>query len=485
MTKKLLYSIAIIAGLVSCKGDYDDWTTPQSNAANEAADKFNLQIVQTLYSIDFAGDNGDNVQIFTSNLQEGVAVTDGFDITLSDNGENPVQIQASADGKVSTSDFEKAVVKIFGNKPLERELEAEIHAYIAVTTADGVVNVDKTYIPIVLTAKPSAPFISTGYYLIGDMTNKWDSSAMIKFSHSGKDVYDDPVFTVLFETKANDQYWKIIPQSNIDSGDVWSEPENGTGVLGVAVDGDVSESGLLTTISPKAGKISEPAMYKMTINMMDYTYSIERVVPQFYLIGEVNGWNSGEKNSIFTPHSNTVYSFTTKWAGAWDLKFWGVADYGNWNNNSAYGCPVDGDNSPSGTLIQAGCGAIAAPSAEYYTFTIDLSTMSYTWTKLDEQNPTEYEAIGIIGDFNSWAKDFDLKQVAPHNWYGVTTVTDGGLKFRANHGWDINWGAELSVTEADYFAKGVANGSNIYVPAGTYAFYLNDITGDFAIVEQK
>jgi hypothetical protein len=92
--------------------------------------------------------------------------------------------------------------------------------------------------------------------------------------------------------------------------------------------------------------------------------------------------------------------------------------------------------------------------------------------------------MGVIGDFNSWGGDMEMKQVTPHNWYVVGTVTDGGLKFRANGGWEVNWGAEFTITDTNFYGKGVANGSNISVPAGTYAFYLNDITGDFVIVKQ-
>ena len=77
-----------------------------------------------------------------------------------------------------------------------------------------------------------------------------------------------------------------------------------------------------------------------------------------------------------------------------------------------------------------------------------------------------------------------MTQVTPHNWYAVGTVTDGGLKFRANNDWVINWGASLSVSDSQFYGQGVQGGDNIWVPAGTYAFFMNDITGEFAIVKQ-
>lgn len=60
-------------------------------------------------------------------------------------------------------------------------------------------------------------------------------------------------------------------------------------------------------------------------------------------------------------------------------------------------------------------------------------------------------------------------------------MTDGGLKFRANHDWGTNWGASVSIADT-FYGTGVNNGDNIYVPAGTYAVYFNDITGEFAFV---
>lgn len=154
----------------------------------------------------------------------------------------------------------------------------------------------------------------------------------------------------------------------------------------------------------------------------------------------------------------------------------------------AYGCVEDGDNSPSGTLTNSGAGAISAPSAEFYTFSIDLSAMAYTWTKLDNQTPTEYTNISLIGEFNGWGGDFELEQVTPHNWYVIyTQATDGQLKFRANHDWGTNWGYgnDMDWNVTDSFNKFGSNGAgNIFVPAGTYAVYLNDITGSMMFVAQ-
>jgi hypothetical protein len=227
--------------------------------------------------------------------------------------------------------------------------------------------------------------------------------------------------------------------------------------------------------------------------MMEYTYTIEPIIvaSQYYLVGAAQGWNSDRASGMtcmFTPESKSVVSYTTKWTGDHNLKIWSADEFGDWSK--CYGALTDGDDSATGTLTNSGSGAIVCPEGDaFYTLTINLSAGSYTWTKLENQAPTEYEFISLIGEFNGWGGDFDLTQVAPHNWYGeFTQENDGQLKFRANHGWDINWGfgsndGEWNVTEATN--KTGANGAgNIFVPAGTYAVYLNDITNSLMFIAQ-
>ena len=117
--------------------------------------------------------------------------------------------------------------------------------------------------------------------------------------------------------------------------------------------------------------------------------------------------------------------------------------------------------------------------------------MTYKWTKLANQNPTEFKYVSLIGVGGKWNEgdDIDLKQVAPHNWYlAKQEIPAGGLKIRADHKWrdDGNWGFAEG---QNYENKGTlitsGGSSNISVPAGTYNIYFNDITGAYAFVEVK
>ena len=93
---------------------------------------------------------------------------------------------------------------------------------------------------------------------------------------------------MIVEMPKDECYWKIIPQSNVDGGDIWAP-----GALGVATNGDDSESGLLVTENPQAGKIPAKGWVKITLNMLEYTYKIEalgNISPFLYVPGGHQGW---------------------------------------------------------------------------------------------------------------------------------------------------------------------------------------------------
>ena len=173
------------------------------------------------------------------------------------------------------------------------------------------------------------------------------------------------------------------------------------------------------------------------------------------------------------------------------MKIWLGSDFGgDWKNafGSAKG---DGVTTTEGSLKTNGDAIVCPEKDAYYTFTADFSTMTYKWTKLDNQNPTEFEYVGLIGVGGKWNEgdDIDLTQVAPHNWYKANVkIPDGGFKIRADHKWrdDGNWGFDA---DQNYESKGTlicsGGSTSIPVPAGTYNIYFNDITGDYGFIEVK
>lgn len=601
----MFIAAAALLGLTACTEDYKDWTL-QQQPTQPAIETTGLSVTAPA-AIDIATVTGGEVQLFVPALENQYdEVT--YTVTLFNEEDSiSVDVPADAEGNVKVVDLQNAICDLYGRRPVEHTVP---YTVTAMAKKDGMTYKMTASGTISLT--PEGPQISSNYYIIGG-PNDWAGSAAtkeLKFTHSDKDVYEDPVFTITFDategdtwfaigddaaceaivndndwskllgtTAGNgksgesgmlnfrynltddgsfmvpagakkikvtinmmeysyqvesvsiaenyyivggtldwaesakskvqkfsrsdkdvfeDPYFTIIIPANA-GGDTWFAIGDDEACDAIANDNDWSKlygttagngnNGATGTLARRSqlsddGSLkytTDASQIKIVINMLEGTFAISDVAPQFYMVGGLNGWGvDGASKSLLYPTSGSVMTYTSKFTGAWDLKVWNKADLGNWDN--CYGCVVDGCSDAEGALISTGAQAISAPSAEFYTFTFDLGHMTYTWTKLDNQSPAEYDAIGIIGDFNSWGGDIDMEQVTPHNWYAEATVTDGGLKFRANHDWGTNWGAALTVDEGSFYATGVAGGDNIQVPAGTYDFYLNDITGQFAIV---
>lgn len=496
MKKLSLYISIALAGLFmgSCSEDFKDWADPQTNPQEDAITipGFTATAAQ---AIDFASVTTDSVNTFSLSS---AALPEGFTLAnarleLTPQGvENATKTTVNTDlnGKGAVADLAPVVESAYGKRPTARTFDAQV--YVNAVKDGQAVLIDAGKINLVMT--PKAPFIDTNYYLVGQMTD-WSLDTKFKFTHSDADVYEDPVFTIMFTTTDDNQYWKIIPQGNVDAGNIWAVENNPKGVVGVETDGDDAMSGTLLTTTSKgkkanAGKIAKAGIYQMTINMMDYTYSIKQIAPEYYLVGALQSWSDQNMSCLMTAETAMVQNFTTKWAGDANMKIWLGSDFGKWDNafGSASG---DGVNTAEGKL-KAGGGAIVCPEkGAYYTFTADFSTMTYKWTKLANQNPTEFKHVSLIGVGGKWNEgdDIDLEQVAPHNWYlAKQEIPAGGLKIRADHKWrdDGNWGfAEGQKYESKGTLITSGGSSNISVPAGTYNIYFNDITGAYAFVEVK
>ena len=496
MKKLSLYISIALAGLFmgSCSEDFKDWADPQTNPQEDAITipGFTATAAQ---AIDFASVTTDSVNTFSLSS---AALPEGFTlgnarIELTPQGvENATKttVNTSLDGKGAVADLASVVESAYGKRPTARTFDAQV--YVNAIKEGQAVLIDAGKINLVMT--PKAPFIDSNYYLVGQMTD-WSLDTKFKFTHSDADVYEDPVFTIMFTTTDDNQYWKIIPQGNVDAGNIWAVENNPKGVVGVEKDGDDAMSGTLLTTTSKgekanAGKIAKAGIYQMTINMMDYTYSIKQIAPEYYLVGALQSWSDQNMSCLMTAETAMVQNFTTKWTGDANMKIWLGSDFGKWDNafGSASG---DGVNTAEGKL-KAGGGAIVCPEkGAYYTFTADFSTMTYKWTKLANQNPTEFKHVSLIGVGGKWNEgdDIDLEQVAPHNWYlAKQEIPAGGLKIRADHKWrdDGNWGfAEGQKYESKGTLITSGGSSNISVPAGTYNIYFNDITGAYAFVEVK
>ena len=469
--------------MVSCTEDYTDWGNPQSNPEEEAV-SFGNGSVTPEGVINLADVTGDKVKV--ASIVAPTSTKDTYTPSFKINFDGQ-SFDIDADGNMAKADLVNYITGKFGKRPTERDLDATLDAWLSNgSTAAKMATSAKFQVKAI----PEAPFIDAAYYLVGDLTD-WKLDTNLKFAHSDADVYEDPVFTLMFTTTKDEQCWKIIPQGNVDAGNIWAVENAPKGVVGIEQDGDNAMSGKLLTTNSKgnkagAGKIAKAGMYQMTINMMDYTYTIKQIAPEYYLVGKLQGWSPENKTCLMYAETPMVQSYTTQWKDDANLKIWLGSDFGDWNN--AYGSATMADaNTPTGNLkVDNNAGAIVCPEpGAFYTFKADFSTMTYKWTKLENQNPTAYEKVGLIGVGGDWDNDVDMTEVTPHNWFIEKTFPEGSFKIRANHKWDdaANWG----FAEGQKFSstgKLITSGGSkdIKIAAGKYRIFFNDITLEYAII---
>ena len=486
MIKKIFLGMTLLMSMVSCTEDYTDWGNPQTNPEEEAV-SFGNGSVTPEGVINLADVKGDKVKVASI-----VAPTSSKDAYKSSSFKINFDGQSfdiDADGNMAKADLVNYITGKYGKRPIERDIDATLDAWQSNGSIAAKMATSETF---QVKAVPEAPFIDAAYYLVGDLTD-WGLDTKLKFAHSDADVYADPVFTLMFTTTKDDQCWKIIPQGNVDAGNIWAVENAPKGVVGIEQDGDNAMSGKLLTTNSEgkkagAGKIAKAGIYQMTINMMDYTYTIKQIAPEYYLVGKLQGWSDKLENKTCLMYAETpmVQSYTTQWKDDANLKIWLGSDWADWN--SAYGSATMADaNTPTGSLKSANnAGAIICPEpGAFYTFKADFSTMTYSWTKLENQNPTAYEKVGLIGVGGDWNNDVDMTEVTPHNWFIEKTFPEGSFKIRANHKWDdaANWGfadgQEFSST-----GKLITSGGSkdIKIAAGKYRIFFNDITLEYAII---
>lgn len=457
MIKKILLGMTLLMSMVSCTEDYTDWGTPQSNPQEEAV-SFGKGSVTPVDVINLADVKTEKVKVasIVAPTSSNASYTPTYKINIGGRA-----FDIDAEGNMAKADLVNYIVDKFGKRPTERDIDATLDAWVSNGATAVKMATSETF---QVKAIPEAPVIEEGYYLVGDMfttddVDGWTKEVAKAFNHSDKDVYEDPVFTVSFETTKADQYWKIIPKKNIDADDLWA-----AGVVGPKVDGDDSMTGALTNGDAKAGKIAKAGKYKLTINMMDYTYTIEEVNydPFIYFIGSTDGWKSSDQKLALVDEAKGVYTgyvYVADPNGAGlQFKFQRVA--GSWDNEINAGAFVSFGGAATNENGNIG---VNAGEGVYY-FDVNLSEGTITATKI--------ETMGMIGGFNNWDGDAKMTWNAEEYCFEATNagVTADGWKFRVNSDWGINLGGSLNNL--------TAGGDNIAVAGNTIKLYPTRKTSD-------
>ena len=282
--------------------------------------------------------------------------------------------------------------------------------------------------------------IAENYYLIGG-PGDWsaDAAMTMPFSHSNKDVFEDPVFTYTFEGNGGDMWFAFGDKEAIDAvaaGD-WNKL---FGTKGESTDLSGSFDRRYNLGGDHSFCVDGKAkMYRFTINMAEMTYTIAPLTFNDYIweAGVNNNWGS-EAQPLYCANQDGVYvgffyAQDADWSdGKGAFKFTGA--FNDWGQGN-YGTGTIADDGLSGTLIDDGGSGNCLATPGFYKATVDLSAMTYSLIPI--------RGIGIVGPAQAggWDSDTDLTyNPETRAWEGTLDLAADEFKFRANDGWDINWG---------------------------------------------
>lgn len=188
--------------------------------------------------------------------------------------------------------------------------------------------------------------------------------------------------------------------------------------------------------------------------------------PMVYVPGAYQGWSPGNVNGrLYSYGFNQTYEGVLRLVDGTNANVeFKVTLVPNWNGTNYGGSLTKSGSNYSGTLDGNGGNLVAA--AGVYKFKVNLSTKAIELTKTDDW--------GLIGSSippYDWSKDVDLFYNGQRKMWELTAdLKAGEFKFRANDGWDLNYG--------DTGADGTLNagGDNIKLTAdGNYTIRFDPV----------
>ena len=439
MKKLSLYITLALAGLFmgACSDDYTDWTSPQSNAQEDAITFPDFKAT-AVKAFDL---NNPGAQVKTFALNE-AALPEGYKlanarIELTADGvanAKTTTVSTTLAGLADSATIQKVVSEAFGLRPIPRTLNA--HVFVNAIKNGQAAYIDAGTVKVVAT--PKAPKIDTEYYLTGNINDWKNDNVSYPVKNSGADVYTDPVFSITLteaQVAALDKVeFKLTPKSKIGTGD-WSEC-----IAAAKEEGKLSANNAGGNLSFDV--VPGAKVYKLTFNLLDQTWSCTPLSfdDYLYMAGNANGWK----------HIDYLYGkeHDGKYTGFMYLDQQGFkfCTQPSWN----------GDNYGAGLSTTGGNITISEPEG-YYKVDVDLANATMHLTAITR--------IGVIGDatVGGWGSDQAMTYNEADRAWEISniTLTNGAIKFRANNDWKISWGGTVNSLTTD-------NGDNIAVTAGTY-----------------
>lgn len=278
--------------------------------------------------------------------------------------------------------------------------------------------------------------------LVLDKTQSNTTALTVSWETKDLGVQLAPVYTVEFENIATG---KIKPLSAERSPFTLTVKELNEYLVGLGL-----KTGVATDVRVLVrAALSDQRSLVATKTLKVTPYFDEIKASEWGVVGSAtpNGWN-GPDIKMWNSTDGNLVAYATLSAG--EIKF---------RKNNDWGVNLGGSN---GTLSSGGSNI--AVTAGTYKITINVSKNTYT---------IETYSWGIIGSgARGWGDNDDVAMTyegSTNSWVVKNIALDGEIKFRLNHSWGTNFGADSTDNPAAALEGDIkSGGNNIKVTAGTY-----------------
>lgn len=459
MKKFSIYLLGALAMAFTACEDAPETPPMQANPQEPVLEGTNVKVEasgvladagQTIALENYKGEEA--IQVFTvtdlTDIPAGAKMSYVFELakneTFDPTEQIPVTVSEDGNCSVNPQSWSDAHVLLFGKSPKAKDAYYRVAAYATVDGVEYRIGGTDYYVAqgtVKETCMDQGFVIYDTYYFISNLC-EWSLSpeaiAPYQFNHSATDVYEDPVFTITFET-TGDIWWKIASQEAIDmanNDNDWSK------FIGTKTDSDEALEGTLTDVDAQSGKIVGEGTWRLTVNMETMEYTIEKLLAPEYLStpGGSNSWNKAASNwlGLVKKTENDVEVAYNMGAAVLDGIFKLYAgDTDTWDNAKTYGAKKDGDAIVPGALEKPGSD-IPVETAGLYWVKVNTAELTYVLTPIT--------TVGIVGGTYGWDAGLAM---TPSDDFRIWTAdvtfdanTEWKFKFNGDPTWEMNYGAD-------------------------------------------
>ena len=468
--KKLLYSIMALAGLTmaSCTQEHID---VQYNPENVVA-----PVLGAIEDIDLSVDEADIVVEYT-NADFKVATTNNKDLYMNIQGDDmskKVKITAKFEDKITikVTDLYAAYLALGVEPGTEEIFDIMINAYLT-TDKGALVAGTETLSNFVSVNISSEAFVAPTMGEFTDVVLKEKTPDFVidyteaEFNIAAK---HNVSYGLYVDLEGNELKERVqVNNVTFKEGKMTIKAEElNKAVLGLDVAGGADADVDIAVVASVTEIMKSDIMSNLqTVNIKTYAANIPPAEKynKVWVIGDYCSWDHAKTQFLFDYEDNGttfkgVIDFGTKAANGFKLT--GEA---GWNDDCNWGLEDNTTAAEEASSLQlitgGGSQDIKAYAKRFYGFEFDN-------TSLVLKKAWGADQIGVIGLNGDWDNDIVMQYnpVYARFYVDIEAAADTEMKFRADGGWDLNWGVDC--------ANG---GDNIPVTAGKYRVYFNPVTG--------